>query len=107
MKLPAFNPQDRDHATWKRAVDAELDAKPAIAMRYLNASAPYTRKPPDAVRSKPIDVIARASKASDSRRTESGLRVVWEWLGAEIKIVSIDVSDTSSEYDVTLEFRMR
>ncbi len=107
MTIPAYNPPDREHAEHVRAVRTALEDQPTIAMRYLNASAPYTRKAPSTVRSKPIEVTARGSKVSAPQRSESGLRVVWEWLGSDIKIHSIDVSDTSSEYDVTLEFRVR
>lgn len=75
---------------------------PVLTCRYLsgrqvNVHAPVNRRP-------------RAIACSAVNRTdgifEDNLRIVWKWGPANISVVSIDVSDTNDEYDVTLRLWM-
>jgi hypothetical protein len=73
---------------------------PEITMRYLASRAPIDVA--TSLRERPRAVLVLEAVNRSDGVSESGCRVVWSWRGSAIRIESIDVSDTSDEYDVTL-----
>lgn len=103
-KLREYNAKDRELAAWVRDVRRNLvdEAPSQIQFRYTND--PITLAVP--FRSKPsLVMVLSAIDTEDNTRVESCNRVRWTWLGSEIEIRSIQVSDTTVDYDVTLELR--
>lgn len=74
---------------------------PIVRLRYVHGDAPIDV---DAgrLKARPASVIVLRAVHLGDLSEESGCRVRWRWRGRLLRIESIDVSDTSSSYDVEL-----
>lgn len=81
-------------------VELRALGREVVTFRYLASRAPVDV----AVAAKTSPRVLRVdARHRTTQAIETGPRMTWSWRGGVLRVSSLDVSDTASEYEVTLE----
>jgi hypothetical protein len=107
--LPQFIPSDVLFARWVRAVRDLLVADEVVRVERIYDGDDAPIDVVTGLRDRPRSVQCVAATQVDApSETESGARVVWEWIGGVdgvVRISAIDLTSATAEYSITIEVR--
>lgn len=98
--IPSWEPKERDHASWVRAVTAELlDVEKRVTFLWNSASAPISVRSGVSVRPAAVRVIDASTELGAHI---GGAAISWTWDNGAIVISAIGTLTASTDYTVVI-----